>query len=137
MTQTDRRFRLLIDPSAAADLTRVKREDSWAHAQIFALMQEYEAGTFPVEELIDETFESDKIENISPFWHLQDQRLNVYRLKLVSISAWRVLTAGDRTFREVAILAVMHRNQNYQSDRQLIERLRKSYENFGFKWLGE
>ena len=136
MTQTDRRFRLLIDMSAAADLSRVKRDDPWAHAKIYAMMQEYESGTFPAEELIDEKFESDEIENIKPFWHLQDERLNVYRIKLVSVNSWRILTAGDRTYREVAVLAVMHRDQDYQSDKELIERLRKSYENFGFKRLG-
>lgn len=136
MSQADRRFRLLIDTSAAADLSRVRREDRWAHAQIVAVLQEYESGALPVEELIDEKFESDEIENIKPFWHLQDDRLNVYRIKLVSVNAWRILTAGDYAYREVAVLAIMRRDQNYQSDKALIERLRKSYENFGFKRLG-
>ena len=136
MSQTDRRFRLLIDVSAAADLSRVRREDRWAHAQIVTVLQEYESGALPAEELIDERFESKQIENIKPFWHLQDKRLNVYRIKLVSVNAWRILTAGDHAYREVAVLAIMRRDQNYQSDKALIERLRKSYENFGFKRLG-
>lgn len=136
MSQTDRRFRLLIDASAAADLSRVRREDPWAHAQIFALMQEYESGALPAEELIDEKFESDEIENIKPFWHLQNDRLNVYRIKLVTVNGWRILTAGDHAYHEVAVLAVMRRDQDYQSDKALMERLRKSYENFGFKRLG-
>lgn len=137
MSQVERRFRLIIDQSAAADLIRVKKDDPWAHAKIFALLQEYDAGTFPPEELIDERFESEDIENVEPFWHLQDDRLNVYRLKLVTVKAWRILTAGDRASREVAVLAVMHRDQNYQADRALVERIRASYANLGFRLLGQ
>lgn len=137
MSEVERRFRLIIDQSAAADLIRVKREDSWAYAKIFALLQEYDAGTFPPEELVDEHFESDEIENISPFWHLQNERLNVYRLKLVSVGGWRILTAGDHVNRQIAVLAVMRRDQNYQADRKLVERIRASYEKLGFRLLGQ
>ena len=137
MSEQQRRFRLLIDREGEADLFRVKEEDPWAHAQIYVLLQEYESGTFPPEELIDEYFESSEIENVVPFWHLQNEKLNVYRLKLVKVNAWRVLTAGDHISREVAVLAIMHRDQNYQADAKLVERIRNSYENFGFKRLGQ
>ncbi|MXP15492.1 hypothetical protein GRI44_12090 [Altererythrobacter confluentis] len=136
MSEIERRFRLIVDQQVGVDLARVRQEDSWAHAQIIALLQEYAAGTFPPEELIDERFESEEIENVEPLWHLQDRRLNVYRLKLVNVGRWRVLTAGDRQSREVAVLAVMHRAQNYQADRPLMDRIKKSYESLGFKPLG-
>lgn len=136
MSQVSRRFRLIFDQAAAADLIRVKEEDPWAHAQIFALLEAYQAGTFPPEELIDEHFVSHEVENVTPFWHLQDRRLNVYRVKLVSVGAWRILTAGDHSAHEVAVLAVMHRSQNYQADAALVARIRSSYERLGFKYLG-
>lgn len=136
MSQVSRRFRLIVDHAAAADLIRVKRDDPWAHAQIVALLEEYQAGTFAPEELIDEYFVSNEIEDVSPFWHLQDERFNAYRVKLVGIGAWRVLTAGDRLAHEVAVLAVMHRSQNYQADAALMKRIREAYERLGFRNLG-
>jgi hypothetical protein len=136
MSQISRRFRLIIDHAAAADLIRVRETDQWAHAQIFALLEAYQSGTFPPEELIDERFASDEIADVSPFWHLQNHRLNVYRVKLVSVGAWRILTAGDRSANEVAILAVMHRSQNYQADTALMARIEEAYERLGFKYLG-
>jgi hypothetical protein len=136
MSQIDRRFRLIFDSAAADDLTRVKREDSWAHAQIFALLEEYNSGTFPAEELIDEYFESDEIENVVPFWNLQKDHLNVFRIKLIKVARWCVLVAGDHQAREVAVLAIMNRDQNYESDKALVARIRASYEALGFKALG-
>lgn len=136
MSEVNRRFRLIIDQSAAADLTRAKEADPWAYAKIFALIQEYSSGTFSPEELIDETFESDDIENVAPFWHLQESRKNVYRIKMIMVRNWRILTAGDRKSKEVAILAVMHRSQDYQKDAALVERIRRSYEKLGFSELG-
>lgn len=137
MSQVERRFRLIFDQSVAADLSHVKRLDVEAHAEIYALLEEYSNGTFPAEELIDEHFSSDEIENVSPFWHLQEKGLNAYRLKLVTVRSWRILTAGDHRYREVAVLAIMHRDQDYQSDKALMNRIEKSYENFGFHRLGK
>lgn len=136
MSEVGRRSRLIIDRSAAADLTRVKVEDPWAFAQIFAVLQEYNSGALPIEELCDEHFASESVENVVPVWHLQDDRFNVFRVKLIKVRAWRILTASDWRTREVAVLAIMKRNQNYQSDPDLMNRIRTSYESLGFHLLG-
>jgi len=136
MSEVERRFSLIFDKAIAGDLIRVKKEDSYAHAKIIAVLQEYQSGTFPSEDLIDEYFESADIENVVPFWHLQKERKNIYRVKLISVAKWRILTAGDHQANQVAVLAIMHRNQDYESDPILIQRLEKSYETLGYRELG-
>jgi hypothetical protein len=54
----------------------------------------------------------------------------------VDVGAWRLLTAGDHRSRTVAVLALMHRDQDYENDQELIERLRESYDRLGFGKLG-
>lgn len=137
MSEVDRQFKLLIDDLVSDDLKRVEQQDTYDHDQIVVFLQELKGNQILCEDLINEHHSDLTIQDIKPFWYLQNERLNVYRIKLCMVGAWRVLTAGDHRKKEVAILAVMHRDQDYEADPQLIERLRSSYERLGFNKLGE
>jgi hypothetical protein len=136
MSEVTRRFTLIVDQQVTGDLRRVKSEDSYAHAQIIAFLQELHGDQILCECLIDEHYSDLTIESIGPFWAMQSERLNIYRLKLHSVGNWRILTAGDHQKRSVAILVIMRRDQNYQRDADLIQRLKGSYEKLGYTELG-
>lgn len=136
MSEVERKYKLLVDHNVSQDIRDLKREDPYAHAQVFVLLQELRSDQLLCENLIDENYSDDIIEDIVPFWHLQDSRLNVYRLKMFNAGRWRILVAGDHARREVAILAIMHRGQDYQKDKNLIARLKDSYEKLNFRELG-
>jgi mRNA-degrading endonuclease RelE of RelBE toxin-antitoxin system len=136
MSEVVRRYRLIVDALVYSDIARIKSEDSYACAEIVAFIEEIKADQILCENLIDEHYFDATIENVVPFWAMQSDRLNVYRIKLNHVGKWRILTAGDHRRREVAILAVMHRDQNYEKDKNLIERLRGSYEKLNFGELG-
>jgi hypothetical protein len=136
MSEVGRRFTLLYDDALDADLDRCQERDRYAYARVLAFLDELEGDTNLCEGLILERYSDPLVHDVEPFWYLQDQRLNVYRVKLVEVGAWRLLTAGDHRTRLVAILALMHRDQNYERDQVLIARLKDSYERLGFHELG-
>lgn len=136
MSQINRRFKLIVDENVAADLIHIKESDPYAHRHILVFLQEIRGDQIACENLVDEYYSDDTIENIVPFWHLQRERLNVHRIKLIEVKGWRIIVAGDHRQREVAIMAIMNRDQDYQNDNQLIKRLRKSYENLCFPRMG-
>lgn len=136
MSETHRRYELIIDQLVGGDLTRLAEEDRYAHRQIIVFLEELSGDLRLCEELIDEHHSDGAIQSVEPFWFMQQQRLNVYRIKLYLIGKWRILSAGDHRRRQVAILAIMHRDQDYQNDAALILRLKDCYERLGFSELG-
>jgi hypothetical protein len=136
MSEVDRRYTLVVADAVTADLRRVKEESLHARDQIIIFLQELRGDQILCENLINEHYADATIDSIEPFWFMQRQRLNVYRIKLCMVGNWRILTAGDHHQRKIAILAIMHRQQNYEADAELIERLRDSYARLNFTELG-
>ena len=52
------------------------------------------------------------------------------------IHAWRIITAVDYPGRRVAVLAVMHRDENYEDNIELWARIEGEYDSFGFPRYG-
>ncbi|WP_426265914.1 hypothetical protein [Sphingomonas sp. LHG3443-2] len=136
MSQVDRRFTLLSVDELGDDLDRCQTEDSYAYPRILVFLQELDGNSGLCERLIDERYSDHEVQDISPFWHLQDEGLNVFRLKLVDVGAWRLITAGDRRSRTVAVLGLMRRDQDYENDPQFVARLKESYDKLGFGLWG-
>jgi hypothetical protein len=136
MSEVERRFSLTIDGQVAADLGLVKAKSRLDYFDIMAFIEQLEGDFICCESLIDEHYDEEPIESVEPFWHLQNQRFNVYRVKLVNIRNWRILTAGDHKNRRIAILAIMDRSQNYQDDSEFVQRLKESYDKLEFSQLG-
>ncbi|HEV7343167.1 MAG TPA: hypothetical protein VGN68_16190 [Sphingopyxis sp.] len=136
MSSVERRYKLIVDGHVSGDLAQVRTKDRYAFAKLYVFLEELKGSIDDCAKLADEHFADETIENISPFWFLQDRKYNVFRLKLVEIHGWRILTAADHRNREIAILAIMERSQDYQNDPKLIERLKASYEKLGFYRFG-
>ena len=135
MTETSRRYRLVIAEEVAADLIRVKEADSDAYDELQVFFEDLEGGDSWCACIADPSYSDSQIASIEPFWHLQNERRNVYRIKFVEVGRWRVITAADHRSKRIGVLAVMHRDQNYEADKAFLERLRKSYDDLEFSQL--
>lgn len=136
MSEIERRYFFATANEVVDDLRRCRLKDRDAFDQLIVFIQELRNDLRLCEQLIDEHYADDVIRMVDPLRSLQAEKLNAYIVKFHDVGAWRVLTAGDRRTRKVALLAIMHRNQNYEKDHDLMTRLRKSYESFGFSKLG-
>src|SRR5687767_9824176 len=99
MSEVQRRFQFVVDREVSSDLRRCRLEDRDAFEEIIVLLQELEGALLLCENLIDEHYSDNEIESVQPFWELQKERLNVYRIKLYGVGRWRILTAGDHQAR--------------------------------------
>jgi hypothetical protein len=111
------------------------REDRSAFDEVLVLLRELEDGTRINECLVDPSYVDAVISKVEPFWHLQNEHLNVYTVKLYDIAQWRIISAVDHHARRIALLALMRRDQDYEKDAELLERLRHAYEQLCFKKL--
>lgn len=131
-----RRFQFLISQGAKDDLKACKEEDSYAAAKISELLRDVRDDIIAGEALVDERFFDAVVESVRPVWSLQDKRINAYRVRMVVIHAWRIITAVDYPGRRVAVLAVMHRDENYEDNTELWARIEGEYDSFGFPRYG-
>ena len=135
MSEVSRRYRLVIDKQVAADVSRVQREDSNAYDELQVFFEDLSGDDSWCACIADPNYSDEQIQDIVPIWTLQDEGKNVYRVKFVEVAGWRVITAADHIAKKIGILAIMKRDQDYQSDPVFIERLRKSYEALEFSAL--
>lgn len=131
-----RRFQFLITAGAQADLAACKAEDRWAAAKIATLLREVTEDIVAAEALVDERYNDREIDSISGVWSLQDKRINAYRVRMVLVSRWRIITAVDHPSRRVAVMAIMPRDEDYEKSRELWERIEREYDALGFTRYG-
>lgn len=126
------RYQFLISAGAEEDLHECRRRDRYAAARIATLLREISVDQVACEALIDEREYEPAIESVSPLWSLQDQRINAYRVRLVQVGAWRLITAVDHQKNRIALLGVMPRDDNYQENAVLWARIEQEYDGFDF-----
>jgi hypothetical protein len=126
------RYQFLITNGAVADLRACKERDAYAAAQVSELLREILDGEVAAQALVDEHYYDEVIDSICPLWNLQDRRINAYRVRLVVIQGWRIITAVDHMKRRVGIFAVMPREADYERDRGLWGRIEREYDELDF-----
>lgn len=131
MSDVSRRYRLVVDTEVAADLIRVRSSDKAAYDELQVFFEDLQGDSDWCQAIADPSYSDHQIESVLPFWHLQGERKNAYRVKFYNVASWRVITAADHRSMKIAVLAIMHRDQNYQQDSAFIARLRKSYDSLG------
>lgn len=133
MTDSSRqRYQLLITEGAKADLRACRDDDRYAAAKVAELLRLISEDRLAIEALVDGRYSDDKIHDVSPIWSLQKKRINAYRVRMVLISAWRIITAVDHKDQRIAILAIMPRDDNYEDNKALWARLEQEYDAIGF-----
>ena len=131
MSDGSRRYRLVVDSEVAVDLIRMRSSDRAAYDELQVFFEDLQGDADWCRAIADPAYSDHQIESVEPFWHLQEERKNAYRIKFYNVAAWRVITAADHRAMKVAILAIMHRDQDYERDKAFVERLRTSYESLG------
>lgn len=126
------RYQLLISAGAKEDMQQCRDTDRYAAAKLSVLLRELHDDWRACEALVDERFQDDRIESVAPLWSLQDKRINAYRIRLVDVAKWRLITAVDHASRRVALLAVMRRDEDYESNSGLWSRIEREYDGYGF-----
>ncbi|MEZ5680702.1 MAG: hypothetical protein R3E14_05335 [Erythrobacter sp.] len=135
MSQVARRYRLVVAEGVAADLIRVRKEDSGAFDELQVFFEDLEGDESWCACIADPSYSDSQIESITPLWYLQRERRNIYRIKFIEVASWRVITAADHRGKRIGILGVMHRDQDYEADPVFSERLRQSYDALEFASL--
>lgn len=132
----ERRYQMLITDGARADLGSCRAGDRWAAAKVAEFLREFSDGRSPSELLVDEHFFDEEVRDVSAIWSLQDKRINAYRIRLVEVSGWRIITAVDHRAKRVAVLAIMPRTADYEADRDLWARIEREHDAIGFARYG-
>lgn len=121
-----------IASGAKIDLRDCKEQDAFAAAYLATFLRELVGGERSVETMIDEHYADDEIVDICQVATLQQKRINAYRVKLVSLRHWRLIFAVDHPTKRIALMAVMHRDKNYEQNVQLWNDIEREYDDLGF-----
>jgi mRNA-degrading endonuclease RelE of RelBE toxin-antitoxin system len=135
MTEASRGYKFHISETALTELRNLKRRDAASFDAVIVMIQEIRSDLRACEQLVDAHFADETIRMVEEFRAAQAEGLNVYTVKLYEVDAWRLITAGDHRGRAIAIMSVMHRSRNYESDNTLMEQLRRDYDALAFKRL--
>lgn len=109
-----------------------QKEDPWAASRISVLLREVVSHNFYAQWLTDPTHADDVILDIGELVTFRVIKINAYRVKFVEIGKWRLITAVDHPTRRVALMAVMHRDDDYQSNKELWADIEREYDEHGF-----
>lgn len=125
-------YQFLITKFAQDDMHLCKDEDSYAAAKIATFLRECHADPRVLELNIDTSASDNVIKDVKEVISLQRQRINAYRTKLVEVAAWRLLFIVDRKTARIGLFAVMHRDQDYESDVELWSDIEREFDDYGF-----
>lgn len=114
-------------------MARCKNEDRYAATKIAILLQELRDDRVTAEELIQVGPAAPPLEDVEQIFSLQEKRINAYRAKIVDVAAWRIIAVGDHRNKRVGIFAIMNREQNYQDDPELWDRIERECDEYDFE----
>lgn len=135
MSATERRFDFIVDADVAQDIRQCLHDDPDEAAVIIALIEELRGDRSLCERLIDVGFEDDDVRSVKEFAALQKQRCNAYTVRLWEVDNWRLITAVDYQQRQIALLYVMRRDENYSERVQ--NAVISAYERLAFRYMGK
>lgn len=114
------------------DLKECRRKDEYAYRRIIAILERLIEQPGESEKFITENWQDDVIEDVGLIRTLQRERINGLRVKFWDIKKWRLLFIADHRLRQVGLVAVMHRDQDYESDKVLWDRIKNAVDRFNF-----
>lgn len=125
-------YQFLLTDGAKSDLHECAEEDPYAAAYLTAFLQELRGSPAYLERMIDDKFSDDKVQDICGVWSLQNLRINAYRTKFVEIRSWRLIFIVDRMTARIGLFAVMHRDDDYQANKDLWADIEREFDALGF-----
>lgn len=127
------RFAILFDETGVrADMAELRRRDRAAFAYVIALLSEWRGAMSISEDFLLPGSQDGLIQDVAWVESLASAGINATRVRLWEVRAWRLIFFVDHREHRAALAAVMHRDQNYEQDIRLWERLRMAYAALGF-----
>lgn len=130
-------YRILIATAAKADLAAIGSGDPDSEAEIVALLQELKGSQTLLESLTVEDFglARDASFNVDKWDQQQNKGRNLWRLKIWNLedlgTRYRVIYAFDPRSGCYYILAVLHRDFDYDEKHPRVRQLLDSYDRLG------
>lgn len=127
------RYQFIISTGAREDMRRCLSDDAYAAAKISAFLREIVEDAIACETLIDTSVSyEDGVESVGQFYHLQDARINAYRVRLIAVDGWRLITCVDHRRGRVGLFGVMERSREYQKDAAYCTRIEREFDDYDF-----
>lgn len=126
-------FVLFFDEDGVrADMRTCRTRDPTAFNYIIALLSEWRGQMALSADFVLPGVQDEVIEDVAWIESLAAHGINATRVKLWSIRAWRLILFVDHRRGRAALAAIMHRDQDYENDAALWERLKDAYARLGF-----
>lgn len=126
-----------MHPDAANDLRQLMAHDNVAAGKIAALLQQAKCDPGIIGSLLDHDFGADHstayhVSKWSQFWNIG---YNIWRLKIWEIPKgslpYRLVYAYEPGTLRYHVLAIAHRNFDYERDHEITKRILKTYKELG------
>jgi len=126
---------MVITQGAREDLAYYRDRDPDAAAWFAAFLRGIaERGECP-SWLVDRDYSDDVVYDIVELSSFRRIRVNAYRLRFVEIHYWRMIVAIDHPSQQVAVMAIMHRSEDYEKNTGLWAAIEREYDELGFTRL--
>lgn len=128
---------LSIHPDAADDLRDLMKIDKFAAGKVLALLEQAKRDPKIIESLLDHDFGDDHIAayHVSKWLEFWNVGYNIWRLKIWTEPKgslkYRIVYAYEPRRLQYHVLAIVHRDFNYESDHEITKRIIKAYRDLG------
>jgi mRNA-degrading endonuclease RelE of RelBE toxin-antitoxin system len=128
---------LTIHPDAADDLRKLMQTDPFAAGKVLALLQQAKHDPKIIDSLLDHDFGTEHtapyhVSKWQEFWRIG---YDLWRLKIwlepKGSLRYRIVYAYDPRSLQYHVLAIVHRDFNYESDHEFTQRILKAYKDLG------
>ncbi|OGS99462.1 MAG: hypothetical protein A3F73_12545 [Gallionellales bacterium RIFCSPLOWO2_12_FULL_59_22] len=128
---------LTIHPDAADDLRQLMVKDRFAAGKVVALLQQAKHDPKIIDSLLDHDFGADHSAtyHISKWFEFWNVGFNIWRLKIWTEPKgslrYRIVYAYAPKSLQYYVLAVVHRDFEYNKDHEITNRILKAYRDLG------
>ena len=128
---------LRIHPDAAQDLRDLMVSDREAAGRVLALIEQAQHDSTLLDSLLDHDFGANRTQgyHVSKWWELWRAGYNIWRLKVWTFPKGslnqRIVYAYDPKQLQHHVLAVVHRDFDYERDHAVTNRILRTYLNLG------
>lgn len=128
---------LTIHPDAADDLKKLMLSDQFAAGKVLALLQQAKHDPKIIDSLLDHDFgaEHSAAYHVSKWYEFWNVGLNIWRLKIwiepKGSLRYRIVYAYEPKSLQYYVLAVVHRDFDYNTNHEITSRILKAYKDLG------
>lgn len=128
---------LTIHPDAADDLRQLMAKDRFAGGKVLALLQQAKRDPSIIDSLLDHDFGAEHtapyhVSKWQEFWRIG---YDLWRLKIWTEPKgslrYRIVYAYEPRTLQYHVLAIVHRDFNYERDHEITQRILKAYKDLG------